>query len=81
MWGAVRNGLFHSGFTEGPTLLSNKFPEALAIEGRYLHINPEKFVAAVEQDFNLYVRALRTDPHGPLAATFVKLWDQRWSDT
>jgi len=81
LWTAVRNGLFHSGFTEGPTLLSHDYDEALTIFGRYLRINPAKFVKAVVQDFNNYIQELRAGPSSDLARRFVQLWDERWDQT
>jgi hypothetical protein len=59
LWTAVRNGLFHFGFTEGPTLISHDYDEALAISGRYLTINPARFVKPVVNEGLRFVEALQ----------------------
>jgi hypothetical protein len=57
LWRAVRCGLFHSGFTEGPILLSHNEPTALrAAPDGFLHINPVRFVERRR------LRQLRCDP-------------------
>ena len=81
LWGAVRNGLFHSGFTKGPTLLSHDRPDAIAISGHYLIINPTRFVDVVIEDFKSYIDVLRDNPSGDEAAKFVALWDNQWNAT
>jgi len=80
LWTAVRCGLFHSGFTEGLTLLSQTFDQALEVSGGYLRVNPAKFVRSVFDDFEAYVRELRANPFGELANQFVTLWDKRWDE-
>jgi hypothetical protein len=81
LWTAVRNGLFHTGFTKGPTLLSYDHPEALKIDGKYLRINPASFVRAVLTDFDQYIRHLRFNSSDETAKRFEKLWDEIWNET
>jgi hypothetical protein len=81
LWDAVRNGLFHDGFTRDPTLLSHGQPGVVGIVGRYLIINPATFVGGVLRDFDAYVRLLRDKPSGTAAVNFRKLWDQQWDAT
>jgi hypothetical protein len=81
LWSAARNGLFHIGFTKGPTLVSHDQPRAIAIVGRYLKINPAAFVGGVIKDFEAYVRMLRDDPLGGAAAKFTAVWDHQWHAT
>jgi hypothetical protein len=80
LWAAVRCGLFHSGFTEGPTLLSHTFDQALEVSGEYLRVNPAKFVRSAFDDFDAYVRELRANPLSELANQFVIVWDTRWDE-
>jgi hypothetical protein len=81
LWVAARNGLFHDGFTKGPTLVSHGQSGVIAIVGRYLKINPATFVGGVIGDFESYVRMLRNDPSGKTAANFRAVWDNQWSAT
>ncbi len=81
LYKSVRCGLFHSGFTEGPTLLSYDRPHSVALANGYLYLNPREFVSAVIKDFAVYVAKLRADPSGVLAKNFVKLWNERWLQT
>ncbi len=81
LWKVVRNGLFHTGFTKGPTLLSYDHAEALTIDGRYLYINPATFVKAVVADFDTYVEHLQSNAGDNLAQRFEMLWDAIWKET
>lgn len=78
LYAEARCGLFHSGFTDGPTILSYEREAALEVDGRFLRINPGKFVQCAVEDFRRYVASLREEPDGDLAARFVTLWDRRW---
>lgn len=80
-WVSARNGLFHDGFTKGPTLVSHGQPDVIAIVDRYLIINPATFVGGVIADFKSYVSTLRTDPSGITARNFSALWDDQWMAT
>ena len=80
LYKAVRCGLFHSGFTEGPTFVSHDRPPAIDLaEERYL--NPAAFIRSAADDFTRYVGELRAHPEGQLGINFVKLWDKRWNET
>lgn len=81
LWSAVRNGLFHDGFTKGPTLLSHAHPGAIGIRGRHLIINPAIFVGGILRDFDTYVGTLRADASGVAAANFTAVWDDQWNET
>lgn len=81
LWSAVRNGLFHNGFTTGPTLVAHDQIDVLAIRGRHLVIDPARFVGAIIRDFSSYVGTLRADPSGSMAANFSTVWDDQWSAT
>lgn len=81
LWTAVRNGLFHSGFTKGPTLLSHEYLHAMAVSEGYLRINPARFIDTVVDDFEHYVAALRDEPESELATHFEALWDEVWKRT
>lgn len=81
LWKEARCGLFHSGFTNGPTYLSHAYSGAIEISQDRLNINPEKFVVAVTDDFNTYISQLRANPEDPLGKNFVKLWDIRWENS
>ena len=82
LWKSVRNGLFHTGFTEGPIVLSHAWKRGeLEVDGRYLMIHPAKFVNAVVVDFEKYVHELRTNPSGTLAKNFETLWTIRWEES
>jgi hypothetical protein len=82
LWKAVRCGLFHSGFTEGPVLLSHNEPEALrAAADGFLHINPARLVHRTIADFDSFIEALRQGSSSELTRTFTKLWDERWNET
>jgi hypothetical protein len=82
LWRAVRCGLFHSGFAEGPTILSRASGEALELSGRFLRINPKAVLRGVIDDFGRYVAELRQQgPSGELGKNFVSLWDRRWEDS
>ena len=81
LWKAVRCGLFHSGFTYGPTLVTYEMGEPLDSSGRYLRINPQGLVRAVVDDFGAYVGLLRDQPGEEPGRNFVRLWDLRWSET
>ena len=81
LWGDVRNGLFHSGFTEKPTVLSHRGEHALWLDGRYLTIHPALFVEAVVGDFKNYIRELRTNSKGETAKRFETHWDSLWAST
>lgn len=81
LWVAARNGLFHDGFTKGPTLVSHGQPGEMAIVDGYLIINPATFVGAVIRDFKSYVHMLREEPSGVAARKFSALWDDQWNAT
>jgi hypothetical protein len=81
LWDAARNGLFHDGFTRGPTLVAHDPPDAISVNDNYLRINPARFVAGIIQDFEVYVRLLRADPSGVAATNFTKVWDDQWNAT
>lgn len=77
----MRCGLFHAGFTDGPTLLCDDEPSAITISGRFLMVNPRLFVQCALNDFNLYIRELRSNSKGELAKKFLTLWDKRWDES
>jgi hypothetical protein len=82
LWKLVRNGLFHDGFTRGPTLVSREKPQAILLNADgYLYLNPAKFIEAVIVDFDSYIEELRRNPDSDLAKQFVKLWDELWNKT
>jgi hypothetical protein len=81
LWTEARCGLFHCGFTNGLTYLSHGNPNALEIKGNRLNINPEKFVRAVDDDFNMYIAELRLNPDGELGKHFKMFWDDQWEKT
>jgi hypothetical protein len=81
LWKAVRCGLFHSGFTSGPTLVTYAIAEPVRTSGRYLLINPQQFIGALVDDFRAYVVLLRAEPTEALGRNFESLWDLRWSET
>ena len=81
LWDAARCGLFHDGFTRGPTIVSHGPSNAIAVAGNYLRINPERFVSGVIQDFENYVQLLRGDPSAPAAVRFAAVWDDQWNAT
>lgn len=81
VWTAVRCGLFHSGFTDGPTLVSHERPRAVEVSGGYLYLNPALVLQAVNGDFSAYVADLRANPDADLSIKFVRLWDERWDAT
>jgi hypothetical protein len=81
LWKAARNGLFHDGFTRGPTIVSHDSPDAISIAGNYLRINPARFVSGVIHDFKTYVQTLRAEPSGEAAAKFAAVWDHQWNET
>ena len=55
LWMEARCGLFHTGFTDGPTYLSQSAAQAMEINQGELLINPHKFVEATVSDFGKYV--------------------------
>lgn len=81
LWTAVRCGLFHSGFTNGPVLLSPDRDRAIEVSEGYLWINPSRLVACVDEDFRQYIQLLRAHHERGLAKKFESLWDQRWQAT
>lgn len=81
LWRSVRCGLFHSGFTEGPTLLTRDRDESLWVVDSTLHINPRSFVESAVSDFNDYVDCIRSAEDSELARNFTTLWDERWART
>jgi hypothetical protein len=81
LWKAVRCSLFHSGFTEGPVLVSRQSDEALSEFRGFLYINPAAFVRAVLNDFDQFLRELREKPNDTIARNFQTLWDKRWEVT
>lgn len=80
-WIDVRNGMFHDGFTKGPSLLSHDFNSPIAISGKYLQINPKLLLSKAVTDFEKYLDELRKCPRGFLGANFSKLWSERWNLT
>lgn len=81
LWKEVRNGMFHSGFTEGKTLITHVENVPVSIREEYLRINPLELMKQVDQDFRNYISDLRNDSTGNLAQNFTKLWDERWENT
>jgi hypothetical protein len=80
LWKAVRCGLFHLGFTKGPIIVSHvPSRSALQMDGRHLMIHPARFVDAIIQDFDSYIKELRQKPKGKLAKNFDKLWTAEWN--
>lgn len=81
LWSEARCGLFHSGFTDGRTYVSQQAALAIDIDQDQLLINPRKFVDATVIDFSEYIAELRADPGGELAVNFERLWDYRWDNS
>ena len=61
VYGHVRNGMYHDGFTKVDTLLGEKFPEAVEIDGDCVKVNPHRLEADIRAHFKAYVSALK-DP-------------------
>jgi hypothetical protein len=78
LWKEARCGIFHSGFTNGPTYLSHDNPNTIEISQDRLNINPKMFVNAVNDDFSSYILELRAKPEDTLGKNFVKQWDTCW---
>lgn len=81
LWRDVRNGMFHDGFTKGPTLLSHDGRLAICIENKYLRINPMLLLKGVIDDFKQYIAQLRETPDSSLARNFSNHWDTHWKNT
>jgi hypothetical protein len=49
-------------------------------EGK-LFIHPEKFIHAIEDDFNAYIKQLHSKEENVLRKNFEKRWDELWENS
>lgn len=58
----ARCGLFHSGMVQGKIIMNSRFHSSLEFDGLDIKVSPKKLLADIENDFNEYLRELRTIP-------------------
>ena len=81
LWKEGRCGLFHCGFTDGPTYLTHGKADAIGVSGKDININILQFVNAVDADFKTYVKVLKDRSDMVLVRNFEVLWDLRWENS
>jgi hypothetical protein len=77
LYDAIRNGLFHDGFTKSKVWLSGEFPNALGFQGDEILVNPWRFKEVVGASFGDYVAKLKDPGNAALRNNFVKIWDAK----
>lgn len=83
LWKEARCGLFHLGFIDGKIYLTRDQDQVFHSdenEGK-LFIHPEKFIHAIENDFNTYIKQLNSKEEGVLRKNFEKSWDELWKNS
>lgn len=75
---AVRCGLFHTGFTNGPVFTSPEFDKAIDLVDGLVMVNPQMFLRCVEDAIKQYIRDLMDEENRDLRRNFSQLWDDQW---
>jgi hypothetical protein len=77
LWKAVRNGLFHDGFTKSKVFLSGDPGVALTFDKGNVVVNPWRFCDAVKRAVEAYVADLKNPGNGDLRSKFEKIWNDK----
>jgi hypothetical protein len=75
IYGRVRCGMYHNGYTKLGTLISRDFVEALAVDNGNVQINPHKLLNDLQQHFTCYVAALKDANNATLRRNFERIFD------
>ena len=77
MYGGIRCGLYHGGFTKGRIVLTGEiqFPMAFDPQAQILIVNPHLLVPKLKSHLNEYVRQLRDNNNGDLRTKFEARYD------
>jgi hypothetical protein len=78
IWKAMRCGLFHTGFTNGPVFISPMFPEPVHHVGKNVYVNVQRLLNEVKRAERDYITTLRSGADPTLNANFEKFWDSQW---